>query len=115
MCVTLAQLTANYALLATFFPIDMAERGMSRYTISTIFVAFDIGKLATSLIAGALASRFGRRVLLVVGVILAAALGCLIGVTPDLSGSLEVMGLALLWGSCHRLMLRLRAKIYRGH
>ena len=93
MCVTLAQLTANYALLATFFPIDMAERGMSKYMISIVFVAFDIGKLATSLVAGALASRFGRRALLVGGVLLAAVFGGLVGVVPDLSGGhLALMG-----------------------
>ena len=93
MCVTLAQLTANYAILATFFPIDMAARGMSKYTISTVFVAFDIGKLATSIVAGALASHFGRRALLVAGVLLASAFGSIIGIIPDMTDNqLDLMG-----------------------
>jgi len=97
MCAALGALTANYAILATFFPIHMGNRGMSMYMISLVFVAFDIGKLTTSIFAGALASRLGRRVLLVAGILLSSAFGCLIGMIPSMvSYELDIMSPLLI-------------------
>lgn len=84
MCATLCALTSNYAILATFFPIEMTARGMSKYNISLIFVAFDFGKLATGFFAGALASYCGRLPVLFTGIVLSSAFGCLIGFIPQL-------------------------------
>ena len=83
MCATLCALTSNYAILATFFPIEMTARGMSKYNISLIFVAFDFGKLATGFFAGALASYCGRLPVLFTGIVLSSAFGCLIGFIPQ--------------------------------
>ena len=84
MCATLCALTSNYAILATFFPIEMTARGMSKYNISLIFVAFDFGKLATGFFAGALASYCGRLPVLFTGILLSSAFGCFIGFIPQL-------------------------------
>ena len=61
MCAALTFLTTNFAALATFFPVYGAQLGMSPYTISAVFTAYPIGKLATSPVAGWLASRYGRK------------------------------------------------------
>lgn len=86
MCLALLVMTSNYALMVTFFPIYAAEQGMSNYLISTIFAAFDVGKLATSIFAGKLASRFGRWPVLVWGAAQISVVGIAIGLTPDVAG-----------------------------
>ena len=82
MCTALVVMTSNYAIMATFFPIYAAGKGMSPYSISIIFTAFDVGKLAASAVGGQIASRFGRRVVLIWGVLQVATFGCGIGVVP---------------------------------
>ena len=92
MCLAIVVMTSNYALMATFYPIDMRERGMSPAGISAVFAAFEIGRFLTSVVAGALASRYGRRVVLLCGVLVAATAGGFIGCVPDLANqALAVM------------------------
>ena len=37
MCVSIAVMTSNYALMVAFFPVDMAARGMSKFFSPTFF------------------------------------------------------------------------------
>ena len=86
MCAATTIMTANYALMAAFFPVYMTSRGMSAYAISVIFVAFEIGRLVFSIFAGRLASHFGRRQILIWGIVQVALFGCCMGIIPDLVG-----------------------------
>lgn len=86
VCIQLVAVTSSYAIMVTFFPIHATALGVSPYAISMIFTAFSIGNLLTSLIAGQLASRFGRRTVLLCGALLVAAASLFIGFTPELAG-----------------------------
>ena len=97
MCIAIASMTSNFAIMATFFPVHMAALGMSPYVISMIFTAFEMGRLAGGAIGGALASRFGRRAVLAIGMIVASTCGMLIGIVPDLSGADDIATMAALF------------------
>lgn len=86
MCATIAVTTSNWAMLATFFPIWAAQQGLSPYAVSAIFTSFQIGKLVTSVVAGQCANRFGRRAIMIVGVLLVILTGAALGFTPELAG-----------------------------
>ena len=87
MSVVLVALTANYAILVTFFPLYAKAEGMSSYAVSMIFTAFSVANLVGSPIAGALASFLGRRAVLIWGVLQVSASGCFIGFTPEIAGN----------------------------
>ena len=59
---------------------------MSLWSVSIVFSAYPVGKLVCSPLAGWLASRFGRRPVLVVGMVLVSAATESIGVIPSMFG-----------------------------
>ena len=85
MCLVLVTLTSNYAIMVTFFPLYAKNKGMSRNAVSMIFTSFSIANLLMSMIAGSLASAFGRRAVLIWGVLQVSGAGCLIGFTPEMA------------------------------
>lgn len=92
MCLVLVTLTSNYAIMVTFFPLYAKDKGMSRNAISMIFTSFSVANLLTSMIAGTLASAFGRRAVLIWGVLQVSGAGCLIGFTPEMAqGDITLM------------------------
>ena len=96
-CGAIVAQTSNYAIMVTFFPIDMRERGMSGLLISSIFAMFEVGRLVAGCIGGALASRFGRRSVLTAGMGCASLFGCIMGVIPDIVGEHDLAGVAALF------------------
>ena len=111
MCLVLVTLTSNYAIMVTFFPLYAKDKGMSRNAVSMIFTSFSIANLLMSMIAGTLASAFGRRALLIWGVLQVSAAGCLIGFTPEIAqGDITwVAGYSQEAGRCRVAAWRLRA------
>ena len=97
-CTSIVAMTSNYAIMVTFFPIDMRARGMSGWFISTIFAAFEVGRLVAGTMGGVLASRFGRRAVLAAGMGLTSLSGCCMGLTPDVApeANLIVMGMLFI-------------------
>lgn len=85
-CVLLVTMTSSYANMVTFFPLYATALGISPYAISLIFTAFSIGNLLCSLVAGRLASRYGRRPILRWGTLLVSMTSLFIGYTPELAG-----------------------------
>ncbi|KAL1512386.1 hypothetical protein AB1Y20_005644 [Prymnesium parvum] len=85
MCASLLSTSSSYAIMCSFFPLHTAAIGLSAYSISAIFVMFDIGKLLASMVAGKMATRLGRRCVIVAGVLLVLAFGSAIGVVPSVA------------------------------
>jgi MFS family permease len=88
LLLTLLQLlacNATYALFAPFFPIVAPDYGITPNGVAFLFSSFAATQFLTSIVAGPLATRFGRRVVLGVGVALISAGSVAFGLAPDVS------------------------------
>jgi MFS family permease len=100
LLLTLFQLlacNATYALFAPFFPIVAVDYGITQNGVAFLFSSFAATQFLTSIIAGPLATRFGRRVVLGVGVALISVGSVAFGLAPDMApaGTILVTLLAL--------------------
>ena len=86
-CLALAAMISGMAVLAAFFPVDMAARGVSPVLVTVIFTSFEIARLITSVFASAIVSRLGRRPVLVCGLLCCACTSAAFGMIPDLVGT----------------------------
>ena len=88
LLLTLLQLlacNATYALFAPFFPIVAPDYGITPNGVAFLFSSFAATQFLTSIVAGPLATRFGRRVVLAVGVALISAGSVAFGLAPDVA------------------------------
>ena len=85
ICFSLTFQATNFAMMAAFFPIYAADVGVSITQTNLVFISYSIAKMAMSPVAGALASRYGRRPVLIAGVLLVGCSTIFIGLTPDLT------------------------------
>ena len=80
VCFSLTFQATNFAMMAAFFPIYAAGAGVSITQTNVVFIAYSVAKMAMSPVAGELASRFGRRPVLVGGIGLVGVSTIFIGV-----------------------------------
>ena len=76
--------TIGFAMFAAFFPPAMQTLGLRQAFISPIFSSFTIGNVAFSILSAPLATRFGRRPVLLVGVTMVSLGALLFAFVPDL-------------------------------
>ena len=73
---------STYAIIAPFFPLEAIELGLDTAQVAIVFGSFAVVQLGISPIAGGLCSKFGRRRVLVVGVIIVSVGTFLFGIVP---------------------------------
>ena len=86
LLLTLLQLlacNATYALFAPFFPVVAAEYDITQNGVAFLFSSFAATQFLTSTVAGPLATKFGRRIVLSVGVALISVGSAAFGLAPD--------------------------------
>ena len=85
-------------MFAAFFPPAMSVLGLSQGYIAPIFSSFTVGNVGMSVASAPLATRHGRRPILLLGVAMVSAGALLFGLVPDLlSGhELPMVGLFML-------------------
>ena len=72
--------------------------GISPYATNLVFIAYSIAKMVASPLAGALASRIGRRSVLIGGVVTVSGTCVVFGLVPDLVGGRVAPMVALMTG-----------------
>jgi MFS family permease len=87
--------TIGFAMFAAFFPPAMVGLGLHQTYIAPIFSSFTIGNIVFSIASAPLATRFGRRPILRLGVAAVSAGSLLFGLVPDLLS--EEMPMVLLF------------------
>jgi MFS family permease len=85
VCFSLTFQATNFAMMAAFFPLYAADVGISITQTNVVFIAYSVAKMLMSPVAGALASRFGRRPVMIGGIALVGCSTIFIGMTPDLT------------------------------
>lgn len=76
--------TIGFAMFAAFFPPAMVGLGLQQTYIAPIFSSFTVGNIVCSIASAPLATRFGRRPVLRLGVGAVSAGSLLFGMVPDL-------------------------------
>ena len=99
VCVSLTFQATNFAMMAAFFPLYAVDVGISITQTNVVFIAYSVAKMAMSPVAGALASRFGRRAVMVGGIALVGVSTIFIGVTPDLTQRQVLPMVAVMTGA----------------
>ena len=102
MCLNMTAMSMNFAMMASFFPIYAAEVGLTVNQVATIFIAYSLTKMFVSPLAGALASRIGRKPVLVIGVVTISLTTMFFGLVPELVGG-EVMPMFYLMNAIRML------------
>ena len=78
-------INSNYAIVAAFYQVHATTQlGISRADAATVFAAFSFANLLASPVSGALASRFGRKRVLLVGVATVSISTVVFGLVPDM-------------------------------
>lgn len=75
--------TIGFAMFAAFFPPAMVGLGLHQTYIAPIFSSFTVGNVICSIASAPLATRFGRRPILRLGVAAVSAGSLLFGLVPD--------------------------------
>jgi MFS family permease len=99
VCFSLTFQATNFAMMAAFFPLYAAEVGISITQTNAVFIAYSVAKMLMSPVAGALASRFGRRRVLIGGIALVGCSTVFIGLTPDLTQREVMPMVAVMMGA----------------
>ena len=91
-----AVINSTFAIVAPFFPIFAVDAGIPKTGVALVFGAFAVAQLAMAPCAGGLASGFGRRKVLTVGVAGVALSTLCMGFAADLfdgdpSGMVQAM------------------------
>jgi MFS family permease len=92
LCFSLLLLTLSnmsFAAFTSFFPPTMVGFGIRQTLIAPIFSAFMVAQLSTSMVSGALATRFGRQPVLCCGVCFVAVGPILFAFVPDVLAQRE--------------------------
>ena len=79
----------SFAMFTSFFPPALSGFGIRQTLIAPIFSSFMVAQLVTSMVSGALATRFGRQPVLCVGVALVSLGPICFALVPDVAPQQE--------------------------
>lgn len=79
-----AVVNSTFAIFAPFFPLFAAERNIRPSGVALVFAAFAVAQLLMAPLAGGLASRYGRKKVLKVGVCLVGSSTLCMGAVADI-------------------------------
>jgi MFS family permease len=89
-------INSNYAIVAAFFQVHATTvLAFSRADAATVFAAFSFSNLVFSPVSGPLASRFGRRRVLIFGVAMVSLSTTAFGLVPDIVPGSRTVQMAL--------------------
>ena len=87
-CLQIATMNSTFAFFAPFFPIVAEDLSLNLNDVALIFCIKAVAEVVVSPFAGAAASRFGRRCIVILGVLLCASSTIAMGFVPRvISGS----------------------------